>query len=159
MVTHYFTLVALTRELDALLRSSAIVEIFTQQKDELIICTDGSPGGDHSRDRSSLHISVNPRLNYLFVENHNSRAKRNSVDLFEELTGSVIERVALLPFDRTLKVSLEDRRLLFIRLYDSAASNIYLTGEDLKILNAFKNRKKLEGTLLHLEEQKFEASF
>src|SRR5258706_11592925 len=88
MVTHYFTLVALTRELDALLRSSAIVESFTQQKDELIICTDGSPGGDHSRGRSSLHISVNPRLNYLFVENHNSRAKKNSVDLFEEIAGS-----------------------------------------------------------------------
>src|SRR5260221_14683254 len=79
MVTHYFTLVALTRELDALLRSSAIVEIFTQQKDELIICTDGSPGRDHSRGLSSLHMPVNPWLNYLFVETHNSRAKRNSV--------------------------------------------------------------------------------
>jgi predicted ribosome quality control (RQC) complex YloA/Tae2 family protein len=158
MVTHYFTLVALTRELDTLLRSSAIAEIFTQQKDELIIRVDRSPGTDLPQSRSSLHISVNPRLNYLFVEDQNSRARRNSVDLFEELTGSVVDRVSLLPFDRTLRFAFRDRRFLYVRLYDSAASNIYLTGEDLKILNAFKNRKKLQGTILRLDERKFDAS-
>jgi predicted ribosome quality control (RQC) complex YloA/Tae2 family protein len=158
MVTHYFTLVALARDLDALFRSSTIVETFTQQKDELIICAERSGGGELPDGRSSIHISVNPQLNYLFVENQNSRAKRNSVDLFEETAGSVIEGVTLLPFDRTLNISLGDRRHLFIRLYDSAASNVYLTGEDLIILNAFKNRKRLQGTPLRLDERQFDTA-
>jgi len=158
MVTHYFTLTALTRELDALFHSATIREAYTQQKNELIICIDPGRNGDAAPARSSIHVSVDPQLNYLFVEEFNSRAKRNSADVFEELAGSMIRTVTMHPFERMLNMALHDGRHLLVQLYDSAASNIYLTDEHHVILNAFKNRKRFEGTSLPPGERKFDMA-
>lgn len=157
MVTHYFTLAALMRELEPLFRSSTIGQVFTQQKNELIISVDPLGIDELPRGTHSIHVSVDPKLNYFFVDEGSSRAKRNSADVFQELAGSSLQSVTIQPFDRTLKMALADGRLILIQLYDSAASNIYLTDENLVILNAFKNRRRFEGKRLLLAERQFEA--
>ncbi|OLD75638.1 MAG: hypothetical protein AUI33_05455 [Ignavibacteria bacterium 13_1_40CM_2_61_4] len=145
MPTHYLTLDALSRELDPLLRSSTIREIFTQNKNELII----------SVEDLWLHISVDPQLNYFFAEKAGRRARRNSVDLFDLIIGSIIESMAVRPFDRTLTIALRNNRFIVIQLYGSAASNIFVTDETTKILDAFKSRKTLVGTTLVIGEERF----
>jgi predicted ribosome quality control (RQC) complex YloA/Tae2 family protein len=150
MVTHYFTLAALSAELDDSFRSLAVTDIFTQQKNEIVLHAE--PG-----DRS-LHISVDPRMNFLFMEEGSSRARRNSVDLFGELTGSAIRSVAIQPYDRTVRLDVEDGRHLFLQLYNSAASNVYLTDAKMVVLNSFKNRKKFEGTLFESGERPFDPA-
>ena len=173
MATHFLTLAALSRELDPQLRSSTIQEIFTQNKNELIISvgrsetgsvasTDPSvarsPAGGESAAGLWLHISVDPKLNYFFAAMPGNRAKRNSVNLFDLIIGSTIESIAVRPFDRTLTIALRKNRFIVIQLYGSAASNIFLTDETTKILDAFKSRKTLIGTTLMLGEDRFDPS-
>ena len=173
MATHYLTLAALSRELNPLLRSSTIQEIFTQNKNELIISAGRSDAGtlestgpsvarsstgDESPADLWLHISVDPKLNYLFAAKPGNRAKRNSVDLFKLILGFTIESIAVRPFDRTLTIALRNNRFIVIQLYGSAASNIYLTDETAKILDAFKNRKTLVGTALIIGGERFDPA-
>ncbi len=155
MVTHFLALRALAGELDTLFRTLRIKEIFTQQKNEMIISAEPADGG---RQAPSIHVSVDPQENYLFSTDETSRARRNSVDIFEETAGSVINGVSIVPFDRTVRIDLRGGRLLLLRLYGSAASNVYLTDRQLTILNAFKNRKRLEGSILPGHELRFDPA-
>ena len=157
MVTHFLTLRALAGELDALFRSLRIAGIFTQQKNEMIVSAESAHAGPQGeREAPSIHISVDPQENYLFASDATSRARRNSVDIFVEVAGSVIGGVSIVPYDRTVRIDLDDGRLIFMQLYGSAASNVYLTDPQLKVLNAFKNRKRLEGSLLLAHESRFD---
>src|SRR5437867_912122 len=85
MVTHYFTLRVLCQELNALLQGATIDEIFTQQKNELIISL-GRPARTEAASAGSrfLSVSVDPKLNYIFSREKFARAKKNSADLFKE---------------------------------------------------------------------------
>jgi predicted ribosome quality control (RQC) complex YloA/Tae2 family protein len=139
MVTQYFTLAALCRELDVRLRDKRIEEVFTQQKDELILALDGE---------QSLIISVSPALNYCFVRDQYCRAKKNSVDLFQSLIGAVISEVGISPQDRMISVRTNYSLTLQLLLYNTAASNILLLHENGTVVEAFKRNKELQGTIV-----------
>lgn len=137
MVTHYYTLAALCCELNALLRGKRIEEIFTQQKAELILAL---------VEEQSLIISVRPAMNYCFVRDKYSRAKKNSVDLFPRLVGSTISEVSLSSRDRIVFVKTDSSLTLQLFLYNTAASNIFLMDENGLVVEAFKRNKDLKGT-------------
>src|SRR5512144_752173 len=107
-MTHYFTLRALSAELDAALRGSVITGIFTQTKDELLITFST---GD------ALCTSVHPSFNYCFLQQGLTRAKRNTVDLFPAANGAAVVGVDMVPYDRTLAAELAGERRLLFRLY------------------------------------------
>lgn len=140
MVTHFFTLRSLAGELNDGLRGFAFDEVFSQQKNELILSVrapDGKP--------RSLVISVEPRMNYCYVRDRVARARRNSVDLFPELIGQEVLGVGIEPFDRTLRLTVSGLSVLLMRLYDSAASNLYLIDNNRIVLRSFKRSKEFSG--------------
>lgn len=148
MITHSFTLRALARELDPLLNSVCIREIFTQQKDELIIALDRIPAASRADASPALVVSVAPRFNYLMLRDDIARAKRNSLDLFPHAHGATIERVAVVPSDRIMQIVLAGSTIIVVRLFNTAASNILLVDSSNVVLDAFKNGKELKGTIL-----------
>ncbi|MFI5252926.1 MAG: NFACT family protein [Bacteroidota bacterium] len=149
MVTHYFTLHALCRELEPRLRNSQIQEVFTQQKDELYISVAIDDG------ISTLSISVDPSLNHFLLRENVNRAKKNSVDLFPDLVGKIITRIGMLGFDRTVEISFEESAdTLLLQLYNSARSNVFLVDGEKIILEAFKHGKTHAGKQLASPQQR-----
>ncbi|HTY36458.1 MAG TPA: NFACT RNA binding domain-containing protein [Bacteroidota bacterium] len=144
MVTHYFTLLALTRELDGLLRGAKIEAIFSQQKNELVLALSQTIHGSAPA-HWFLCISVNPTLNYLFVREQFDRARKNSVDLFEEIIGSSIDAIQIHRHDRLVSIVLTNSKTLHCQLYNTAGSNVLLVNSAGIILQAFKNNKSLAG--------------
>ena len=61
MVTHYLTLLALTRELDAVLRSATILEVFTQLKNEMVVAIEPARHAGRPGEKRAIHVSVDPK--------------------------------------------------------------------------------------------------
>lgn len=139
MMTNYYTLAALCRELDAMLRDKSIAEIFSQQKEELILAF---------KQEQSLIVSVSPSMNYCCVRERYSRAKKNSVDLFSSLVGATISEISISPNDRIIFLKTYASLTLHLMLYNTAASNILLVDENGTVVEAFKRNKELKGTTL-----------
>jgi predicted ribosome quality control (RQC) complex YloA/Tae2 family protein len=139
---HYLTFRALAAEWNSRLSGAEVSEIFTQAKNELLI-TFRLAGGDGS---ATLHCSVDPQMTYAVVRPMAQRARRNSVDLFDQLRGEILLSCSLHPSDRTLDFAFGGGSHLFFRLYGTAENNIILADSRGVILNAFKNGRDLRGT-------------
>lgn len=140
---HYFTLIALAKELDAALGGAVVREIFSHQKDEIILACGVSADDPYSR---VLNVSIVPRFNYCVLRRDATRAKRNSVDLFDELRGSTMKHVSLVPFNRVVTIKFSNELSLVLRLFNTAESNVILVDENETVLSSFKNEKELIGT-------------
>jgi predicted ribosome quality control (RQC) complex YloA/Tae2 family protein len=153
MVTHYFTLYALCRELEEYFLDAVIEEVFTQHKDELYITLTSGKGV------FTLSSSVDPPANHFLLRDNISRAKKNSVDLFPSLVGKRIAGVGLLDFDRTIAMTFrESPEILLFQLYNSAQSNIFLVGGEKNILDAFKRGKGFEGKSFPAAQLRFDET-
>ena len=143
MVVHYFILSALARELDEKLRQTQISELFSQQKNELCI--------SFSMDSSEqiLCVSVESGLNYCVLREGYNRAKKNSINLFEQLVDKRVESISIHPSDRVIILKTTEHASLCLQLYNTAASNIVLCGKDDTVLGSFKREKELAGTTLN----------
>ena len=132
MVTHYFTLEALCRELQPLLSSAAIADVFTQQKNELIVALDA--GGREQ----ALAISVEPGHNYFYLRDAFARAKKNSVTLFPELIGQTVAEIGIASADRVITITTASSLALQCRLYNTVRSNLHLVDSSESIVASFK---------------------
>ncbi|HZY09646.1 MAG TPA: NFACT family protein, partial [Bacteroidota bacterium] len=145
MLTHYFTLHAISGELHSTLMGASITEIFTQQKNELVISFSNSGGDNKLLSDCSLSISVSPKLNYIFFREKVSRAKKNSVDLFQNIIGTSVAKITMLPYDRTIQFTLDNGCRLLAKLYNTIESNIVLVDDHSVIVEAFKDDKRYRG--------------
>ena len=150
MVTHYYTLRTLSREFDSLLRGASLEEVFTQKKNELIATLRVHQPAEM---QYALTISVDPRLNYCFLREQSSRAKKNSVDLFHEIIGLNVVNVSMHSSDRILSLVLSNGWKLSFQLYNTVESNIILVDEQNNIRDTFKNKKELDGTVFTAGEE------
>ena len=147
MVTHYFTLKALTAEFEPVIGGGVISEIYSQQEDELVIVVDTNAGV------RGIVISVRPKLNYVFLRETPSRAKRNSIDLFPMLIGQRIESVSTAAWDRTIILA-TNAFSIHLRLYDGSASNILVCDGERLCAGAFHDSKELTGKAVAAQESR-----
>ncbi|TAK64284.1 MAG: DUF814 domain-containing protein [Bacteroidetes bacterium] len=141
MPVHYFTLRLLADEFHQNLQHATITEIFTQQKNELCFIA-STPACEYA-----LCVSLEPRFHYCILREGFSRAKKNSVDLFQQAIGKAIERVWMQPGDRILALETDGSMTFYIQLYNTAASNIVLVDSMQNVLSAFKREKQLLGSI------------
>src|ERR1041385_1488406 len=156
MVTHYFTLRALSQEFNALLRDVIIDEIFSQQKNEVVISFTGRQQLQANGLSHSLVVSGDPKLNYFYVREKIARAKKNSVDLFHDIVGLSIKGVTMRSHDRIVQCELNNGSKLLAQLYNTVASNVILLDEHNTIQETFKDNKALKGNVLADDEQRFD---
>ena len=141
MITHYLTLKALVNELRTTILGSTIIEVYSQQKNELVVALDIA-----GSDNSALLISIEPAFNVLYLRQRTTRAKRNSADLFQEIVRKKIEGVAMLSYDRAVSFVIEGSLTLLAQLYNTAASNTLLIDQGQAIRESFKRNSVLRGT-------------
>lgn len=151
MITSYYTLEALAQEFEGSLRGAKIREIFTQQKNELLIPLEAQSNA------WTLTVSTDPRMNYVFLREPVARAKRNSVDIFPVLFGKEITGVEVQPGDRILQIKVRDSGSICLQLFGSSA-NILLVNDDGVIVDAFKKPKGVVGAQLVVSQPNAHAN-
>ncbi|HWP81378.1 MAG TPA: NFACT family protein [Bacteroidota bacterium] len=138
MISNYYTLRVLAEDLSSNLRGGRIQQIFSQEKDELIL--QFTPQSE----REWVVVRCDPARNALYARREFHRAKRNSIDLLPEIVGSTVEAVAIHPFDRIFRIQTHDGNSLMIELFGSKANVLVVDGAG-KILAAFLRPKDLVG--------------
>jgi len=123
--TNWLTYCRIAEELDAQLRGARIEDVFTQQKNELVIDIDTAMGP------RALVFSTLPRMASLQVKDDFARARRNSLDLLPDLAGDQITGVAIADSDRIIRFSLGSGRSLYALLFPVRANLLLYDGESL----------------------------
>jgi predicted ribosome quality control (RQC) complex YloA/Tae2 family protein len=147
MINNYYTLKYVAENLNSRLNNFEIVEIFSQNRNELIISL------SQENLYFSLQISVDPSNNYILLRDAIKKAKSNSISLFPELTGFYIEKISISPSDRIIEIMLQDTNKIIITFF-RGESNIYHICNN-KILQTFKKSKDLIGQEFHIEKREF----
>ncbi len=142
MLNHYFTLIALIDEFRRSLRGCRIEQVYSQQRNVLTILLSPSTG-----EEVTLLIGIDPKLNYIYTRQRYMRAKKNSVDLFRSLPGSSVEDIDIVPYERILRIQCSRGQRLSLHLFQTAASNIYLSDNADSVLEAFKHSGAVRGSV------------
>jgi predicted ribosome quality control (RQC) complex YloA/Tae2 family protein len=129
MYKNYFILNRIILELNSALKSSVITEIFSQEKDKLVIKCE-------EEEVYFIEISVNPGQPYISLKKEYHRAKKNSLDFFEEFLPQEIKGFGISDHDRLVKVMCRDINLYFA--VRGKHTNVFLE-DDNKNFNFFKN--------------------
>ena len=107
MLQNYFFLNRLILELQPILKDSVIEEIFSQEKSKLIVVA-SKAGTVHY-----LELSVIPGNSYITLRQNFNRAKKNTVNFFEESLGQKIIDVEIASDDRVIKFNCSGSNLFF----------------------------------------------
>jgi predicted ribosome quality control (RQC) complex YloA/Tae2 family protein len=136
MIGNHYIVREVARDLNTRLRGDAITELYTQEKDELVISFAHTPG--------ALVLSCRRESNCCFLHPAFSRSRRNSTRIFQDCSGAVVTEVSTHPSDRMLSILLADGRQIVARFF-GARANVLLV-RDGTILAAFKDPARLAGT-------------
>jgi predicted ribosome quality control (RQC) complex YloA/Tae2 family protein len=148
MIANYYTLKAVVKEISPVLESAEILEIFSQNKNELIVSLTSE------NVNYSLIISIDPSKSYIYLGKYIKRAKNNSVTLFNDVVGEVISKTSIQPTDRIMEISFSENKKLVIMFF-RAESNICLV-ENGKVITAFKRGKDIVNKDFFVEKRDFE---
>lgn len=135
MITNYYTLRLIARDLHRRFADFTISQIFTQHRNELVItCT-------RENDEGHIVISCEPARNYILCREEFPRARRNSVDLFPEIIGARIQEIHIHPSDRQMIITANNPDRLVVQLFGSKANVLLVDGKNI-IRDAFLKPKK-----------------
>jgi hypothetical protein len=123
MHLNYHFLKYLAPALNDAFADQKITACFSQSKDELIIETEGQSTNRYIR----AHL-LPPQVYLSFPEQYH-RAKRNTINLFQELIGDSIEKCGVFSFERAFYFDLESGIKLVFKLHGNR-SNVLLYQKD-----------------------------
>jgi len=141
MVANYFTLLHLTKSLSARLSGLVLRALFSQQRSTLVL-----GAGKDSREEW-IEISCEASSNYLVPRPGFARARKNSIDVFPDLTGSAITGMTMHPSDRQVSIHFTSGDRLLMQFYGPTA-NVHWVSSTHLIRASFLTSKSLVGTLL-----------
>jgi predicted ribosome quality control (RQC) complex YloA/Tae2 family protein len=152
MIKNYFYLNRFVIEAGKILPGKKIYNLFTQEKDKLII----EFGEEESVEY--LEIYVNPGQPHINIRTDYSRAKKNTVDVFPEAKGQIISSIKIAEDDRVINIDLQNATFFFtIR---GKYTNVLFVAEDNFILSFKKYEEDLLKDLkLELQDKNYIDSF
>lgn len=122
MIKNYFILNRFVIEAGKIVNGSAITDIFSQERDKLIIQL------VKDKEEHFLEMFVNPGQPYSNLRERYSRAKKNTINLFPELVNKKIESIEICTDDRIVRIRAGSGYLYFtIR---GKYTNVYAESED-----------------------------
>ncbi len=107
MFKNYFFLNKLVVEANKTLKGSKVTSVFSQEKDKIIF--DMEINGKNK----FIEISVNPGFPYLTVKDSFSRAKKNTVNFFENILPAELLALEIAAADRIIKIALDKGNFYF----------------------------------------------
>lgn len=122
MHNNYFFLKKLAAELDTLLRGTQLLTCFSQEKDELVLGFSGNV---------FLKCILKPDFSVLTVADDFSRARKNSVSLWEELYGNPVNEIRVFENERAVRIALGQQYALVIKLFGNRPNLLVYKGDGL----------------------------
>ncbi|MFB6248596.1 MAG: NFACT RNA binding domain-containing protein [Salinibacter sp.] len=139
MIDNYYTLQALVREWRPDLVGAAVVDVFSQNKNELSVALAGE------RQDWTVQGSVErPGLHLFRVEGYN-KARRNVAPLFRAALDQSVVDVRIADRDRLVYLDLGDGTTILWQLF-GARANAFHVGPDGTVLGAFQSDDEHAGT-------------
>ena len=150
---HYF-LKHLASELNDKLGNSLLVECFSQNKDELIL------GFDLGDEAFYIKADLVDHNGILSFPTEFSRARKNSINLFDDLLGLTVKEVRVHQNERSFQIEFSSGHHLVFKLF--GRSNNILLFESEKVSSLFKNTFQKDKTYILSDfdrniDQSFEA--
>ncbi len=109
--------------MDTFLPGYAVGECFSQNKDELVI------GLYREDEQFFIKCMLSPEVSLMTFPADFRRARKNSVDLFQETIGLEVCKVFQVPFDRSFGLELEGEKKLLFKMH-GRRSNVALLKEN-----------------------------
>ena len=134
MLKNYFVLKEAARYLDSALHGFCIKEVFTQEKNKFVM----SFYENGNSELKYLEFSCDSTLHYLILKQNFSKAKKNTVILFDEIYDLKIECIGLFKDDRIINFNLSNSINIYFFFF-TGKINFFICENDV-IINAFKNR-------------------
>jgi predicted ribosome quality control (RQC) complex YloA/Tae2 family protein len=140
MYKSYYFLNRYILELKTLVTNTKIKSCFSQEKDKLIL----SLKNDNDL---FLEFSVNPGTPYINLREKFSRAKKNTVDVFPDLSETIIENILISKNDRIILISTKKGNLYFaIR---GKFTNVFFIAND----QIFSFKKEDDSVLINIKSE------
>lgn len=131
MHNNYFFLRKLRAQLETIIKGSVISECFSQNKDELIIRFE-------IKEKSFfIKASLQSGFCCLFFQEDFTRARKNSVDLFEPLVGLRVEKTTQYANERSFSVDLSEGYQLLFKMHGNRANIVLFQHEE--AIQLFRN--------------------
>jgi predicted ribosome quality control (RQC) complex YloA/Tae2 family protein len=107
MIKNYFILNRFIIETDELLVGKSVYDIFSQEKDKLLI--------EFGKKESTkfIEICVNPGEPFINIREKYSRAKSNTINLFKDFNNKQIDSIGIADDDRIIKIGAQNCSLFF----------------------------------------------
>ncbi len=134
MYRNYFFLFRSILELSELIQGKKIVEAFTQEKDKLFLRIPVKDNLDFH-----LIISVNPQQTFINYKDVHHKAKKNTINFFDEWFPSTITNIQIALKDRIIRIELTDSALIIF--FRGSLSNVFLFDSNNE-LHSFKKIEK-----------------
>jgi hypothetical protein len=134
---HYYTLRHLGPYLEAQHQGEQVIEVFSQNKNELVI----------ELGNGFLRVGCHTPLSYIVPVQEFARARKNVVELFPEVHGRIVKGCRVLAYERVLILDLDDGFDLVFKMH-AAGANVILR-KDREVIRLFINRHEAD---LHYEE-------
>jgi predicted ribosome quality control (RQC) complex YloA/Tae2 family protein len=139
VVNNYYTLQALVREWQPDLRGATVLDVFSQNKNELSVALEAE-----DRDWMVRGSVQRPFLHLFRVEGY-SKARRNVATLFTDTLGRMVTDVRIADRDRLVYLDLDDETAIVWQLF-GARANAFHVAADGTIKAAFQSNEKHAGT-------------
>ncbi|MCP9768896.1 DUF814 domain-containing protein [Lacihabitans sp. LS3-19] len=130
MHNNYHFLKHLAAELKTKLSGMDLLVCFSQEKDELML------GFAKNETEVFLKCTLKPEFSCITVQNEFARARKNTVNLWEELYGLEVLDSTVFENERALKIELQNHYLLIIKLFGNRPNLlVYKNEEQMAIFN------------------------
>ncbi len=140
MHNNYHFLKHLTRAIKPVWTGARILDIYTQEKNELII-----HAVDENRSELFIKAHFQPSFCCLTFPDQHHRARRNSMNLFDALENSVIRNIRLFENERAFAFEFDEGYQLTFKLFGNKSNLVLFKGED--IIEVFRSELKNDFTL------------
>lgn len=150
MLDNFFLLKEVSKFLEKEISGYKITEIFTQEKDKLII----SFLNQKSNLIKFIEFSCDDKIPYLILKNNFHKAKKNLLNLLTGLYEQSVSNVSIYNNDRIIKLDLSDGNTSAYFIFFKSKYNLFAV-QGGKITDTFKNKKDyLERELSDIIEKK-----
>lgn len=148
MITNYFFLLRLAKELIQKLRDSALIDCFSQEKDSLILAF--SSGNEEKY----LEFCTQFPGTFLLFRDHFSRARKNTISFETIPPGALLSEIKFHKSDRTIRLDFEGGYIILLNFRGAKSNAFFCAGEqfvpfrkcDATVLEENKNLLSLDNT-------------
>jgi len=150
MFKNYFTLNRHVVEANALLSGYTLSSVFTQEKEKLIFSF------TNKSDELFVEINADQSFPYFIIREKFNRAKKNTLDFFQEYLPSALYSIQIAEYDRIIKFNINDAAIYFV--IRGKETNVFLI-DDAQNISTFKKVSDEQKLVEEISNLKFTSSF